>query len=219
MTERLLAIPRSSSGAPDLPEVDPYATPLDVLELVSKAVAVRYSVFPLGVDEAGTVALASNDLLSAAVVAEIAAAIGRPVEMRLATRADVSFAIRRGFERLTGDAPKDRSVRERVGARLLARRVISEAELEDALRQQRLAYARLGDLLVEHGELSPDVLESAVEEFLAAGEGRLGDFLVGRGYVSAAAITRALEEQRRRSPKLGELLVALGYVDRVPDDD
>jgi hypothetical protein len=139
--------------------------------------------------------------------------------MRLATRADVSFAIRRGYERLGGTTPKNPRIRERVGARLLARRVVTEEQLDEALRRQRLAYARLGDLLVEYGEISPDVLETALEEFLDAGSGRLGDFLVERGYVSAAAVGRALEEQRRRSPKLGELLVALGYVDRFPDDD
>jgi bacteriophage N4 adsorption protein B len=207
------------SAAPDLPEIDPFATPLEVLGIVPKATAVRHSVYPLGVDDAGTVLLASNDLLSPSVVAEIAAAIGRRVEMRLATRADVSFAIRRGYERLGGTTPKNPRIRERVGARLLARRVVTEEQLDEALRRQRLAYARLGDLLVEYGEISPDVLETALEEFLDAGSGRLGDFLVERGYVSAAAVGRALEEQRRRSPKLGELLVALGYVDRFPDDD
>ena len=218
MADRPLATARPSAE-PDLPEIDPFATPLEVLEIVPKATAVRHSVYPLGLDGEGTVQLASNDLLTPSVVAEIAAAIGRRVEMRLATRADVSFAIRRGYERLGGGAPRNPRIRERVGARLLARRIVTEDQLAEALRRQRLAYARLGDILVEYGELSPDVLETALEEFLGAGTGRLGDFLVERGYVSAAAVGRALEEQRRRSPKLGELLVALGYIDRFPDDD
>jgi len=208
-------------GEPDdvaIPDVDPYDAPVELLHQVSRAVAVRYSVFPIGVGDEGQILLACNDVLSPHELAAVADAIGRPVELCLATQSDVSFAIRRGYDRIAGPAPVGVE-RPRLGARLLARRIITEGQLCEALRKQRAAYSRLGDILVSRGALSAEDLARAVREFLAEGSGRLGEFLIARGYVAARAVEDALEEQRRQCPRLGEILVELGYVGRVPEDD
>ena len=201
-----------------IPEVDPYETPIELLREVPRFVAVRFSVFPIGQDAEGRLLLASNDVLAPAEVQEIETALGRPVEICLATQADVAFAIRRGYERLTGDGAATPE-RPPIGARLLARRVINEDQLAQALRLQRRSYARLGDLLVEQGALTPEALARALPEYIAQSRGRLGDFLVENGYVTRAALDQALAEQIQRSPRLGDLLLRLGHVSEAPQDD
>lgn len=200
-----------------IPEIDPYQTPVELLREVPRAVAVRFSIFPIGRDSEGRLLLASNDVLAPPEVHEIETAIGRPVDVCLATQADVAFAIRRGYERLTGDGAAA-SEAPRIGARLLARRVITEEQLAQALRLQRRSYARLGDILVEQGALTAEALSQAITEYLAAASGRLGDFLVARRYVTSEQLEHALEEQGRRSPRLGDLLIQLGHVTESPDD-
>lgn len=201
-----------------IPEIDPYETPLDLLRQVPIAVAVRFSVFPLGKDAEGRLLLASNDLLAPSEVQEIEDALSHPVEMCLATQADVAFAIRRGYERLTGEAPTQAD-RPKIGARLLERRLIDAEQLAHGLHIQRRSYARLGDLLVEQGAISPEALAQALPEFLAIAKGRLGDFLVERRYVTREQVDRALEEQQQRSPRLGELLTRLGHITGPIEDD
>ena len=201
-----------------IPEIDPYETPLELLRQVPVAVAVRFSVFPLGKDAEGRLLLASNDLLAPSEVQEIEQALSHPVEMCLATQADVAFAIRRGYERLTGETPPARD-RPKIGARLLARRMIDAEQLAHGLHVQRRSYARLGDLLVEQGAISAEALAQALPEFLALAKGRLGDFLVERRYVTREQVDRALEEQRQRSPRLGDLLKRLGHITEPLDDE
>jgi bacteriophage N4 adsorption protein B len=217
-------MPEDSLGSQSLqdetgiPEVDPYETPIDLLRQVPVAVAVRFSVFPIGTDTEGRLLLVSNDVLAPAEVHEIEAALGCAVEVCLATQADVAFAIRRGYERLTGDSAI-KNERPRLGARLLARRVIDEAQLSQALRLQRRSYARLGDILVERGAISAEDLAAAIPQYLSAAGGRLGDFLVERGLVTKAQLEQALDEQRQRSPRLGELLTRLGHISEPPPDE
>ncbi len=194
-----------------IPEIDPYETPLELLRQVPIAVAARFSVFPLGKDTEGRLLLASNDLLAPSEVQEIEQVLSHPVEMCLATQADVAFAIRRGYERLTGEPPT-RPDRPKIGARLLERRMIDADQLAHALHVQRRSYARLGDLLIEQGAISAEALAQALPEFLVVAKGRLGDFLVERRYVTREQVDRALEEQRQRSPRLGELLMRLGHI-------
>jgi bacteriophage N4 adsorption protein B len=201
-----------------IPEIDPYETPLELLRQVPIGVAVRFSVFPLGKDTEGRLLLASNDLLAPSEVQEIEQALSHPVEMCLATQGDVAFAIRRGYERLTGEPP-DVADRPKIGARLLARRMIDADQLAHALHVQRRSYARLGDLLVEQGAISAEALAQALPEFLAVAKGRLGDFLVERHYVTREQVDRALEEQRERSPRLGDLLIRLGHITEPLEED
>jgi adsorption protein B len=65
------------------------------------------------------------------------------------------------------------------------------ARRADLWRAARRGYARLGDLLVRHGVLDHQDLQTALSE----GAGRLGERLVARGLVQAEDVERALQAQ------------------------
>jgi hypothetical protein len=64
----------------------------------------------------------------------------------------------------------------------------------------RIPWRPLGRVLVEHGLLSEDELERALEDQASTGR-RLGETLVELGFVSHAALSRALTEQYGIEPK------------------
>jgi two-component system chemotaxis sensor kinase CheA len=71
-------------------------------------------------------------------------------------------------------------------------KLIDEADLFDT----DLSYKRLGEILVDRGDIEPEVLAETMDD-----RGYLGDVLVERGYVTRESVKAALEEQKlvRRS--------------------
>ncbi|NJK64344.1 MAG: hypothetical protein HC921_18115 [Synechococcaceae cyanobacterium SM2_3_1] len=52
----------------------------------------------------------------------------------------------------------------KLGQILIRRQLISERQLQEALRLQRFRFPRLGQILVMQGLLSPQDLQAALEE-------------------------------------------------------
>ena len=73
--------------------------------------------------------------------------------------------------------------------------VIDEGDLESS----DISYKRLGEILVERGDLSRDELRQVMES-----KGYLGQALVSRGYVSSERVDSALEEQQYVRSKRAE---------------
>ena len=72
---------------------------------------------------------------------------------------------------------------------------------------------RLGERLIERGELSKDALELALERQRALRQQRLGDLLVERKLLSRHHLQMALDEQAAEPGEpLGEVLVRMGYL-------
>ena len=191
-------------------EIDPYRTPLEVLEAFPRELAVRYSMYPLGRDEHGTLTLATTRIPAREEMDSLEEAVGSRVDIVLSARSDVAFAIRRGYARL--EQERDGAG---LGARLVEEGLITEEDLEAALRKQRRSYARLGQLLVAAGEIGPAALDRAISRHQeAAPEMPLGEYLVAEGEISRQALESALERQEEDFSRLGDILVSMKVIER-----
>lgn len=195
-------------------EIDPYETPLELLGLVPRSVAVRHSVYPVGRSDGGRLTLATDDVPSREKRARLQDELGLDVELRLSVRTDIAFAIRRGYGRLR-DGDRAAADGRRLGRRLVESGDLTEERLREALREQRRSYEQLGTILLRRGSLSRDELQGAVEEWSRKEEedrGQLGAFLVERGLIERSELESALADQRRGFSRLGEVLVEKGWL-------
>jgi adsorption protein B len=135
-------------------EIDPYATPRDVLAIVPQATAEEHGIFPIGLaGDTVVVAASAPDLRKK--VRELEDVLHRPVAVRWAAAADIRFAVSRAYEKhLVSFSPS-----ERIGGRLVEKGRITEADLKEALRRQKRSGRRLGDILVDLGLVSAEELE------------------------------------------------------------
>jgi hypothetical protein len=117
-----------------------------------------------------------------------------------------------------------------LGTLLVANGLLTNAELDAALAEQKRSGRLVGEILVESGALSAFSLARALteqhgvelqtsEELGRAGGQRtvwrpLGKLLVESGYLTRAELRSALEQQRESRGRrlLGEILVAEGYL-------
>ncbi|EPR33036.1 General secretory system II protein E domain protein [Alkalidesulfovibrio alkalitolerans DSM 16529] len=189
----------------DTREIDPYAVPLDVVALLPRDLAEMHHVFPVAVREDGALELAVERPLPMEVVQGIEETISRPLAQCLAAKSDLSFAISRGYERLNAKVPPQCPW---TGREALKRNLCTENQLAEALRLQRRAYARLGDVLVSRGALGYQDLLAAEDEYFAKSNGhRFGEFLVHTGRIGQEQLDEALKAQRESQLKLGQALV------------
>jgi hypothetical protein len=107
--------------------------------------------------------------------------------------------------------------RQRVGELLQSAERITTAQLEQALDVQRRSNRMLGDILVEHGLLTPgerDVLLEFQRRQAGAGPQTdklyLGRILVATGQITHSQLAGALDWQTKHGGRLGEALVATG---------
>ena len=180
-------------------EIDPAETPLELLHRVPREIAVRFSVYPVA-SRGERLVLAAGHPLSADDRDVLEAAVGGRVDVCLATRGDLAFAIRHGYERLLAT-----ETRPLLGAMLVDQGLITPDELSRALKSQRRSYARLGDLLVELRLLTSGQLRAALERY-DPGKQPFGEFLVENAYIRRDSLLEALERQRARRRPLGRVL-------------
>jgi len=190
-------------------QIDPYAVPLEVLMLIPKEIAQRYDIFPLGLDNSGELRVAVLCPLGGAELRRLEEALGRPLEMVLTSKSNMSFALQRGYERLRVD---DVPASCHLGERLLQESVITEEQLENALRTQRGSYSRLGDILVMEGILPFKRLQQAISDFFQGGSatGRFGRYLVEKSYITQSQLDHALQIQTAKMRLLGDILTDMG---------
>jgi adsorption protein B len=124
-------------------EIDPYATPPELLSQVPESLARDYRVYPLGT-EGNALLLATDANPPVARQQELEARLGRPLVFRLAATPDIQFAIARGYalNRILAAAPGNR-----LGERLVKAGKITPEQLREALRQQKRANRPLGEVL------------------------------------------------------------------------
>jgi bacteriophage N4 adsorption protein B len=190
--------------------IDPYQTPLAALEALPRPLAVTLSVYPLELREDGVLVVATETVLTAEQHDELRSVVGRKVELCLSTRSDLSFAIRRGYERLQEDAVAQML----LGRQLLDHGLLTTDQLEGALRSQRRSYRRLGDVILSSGMMERDVLDRALREYAVADGGLLGEYLVQEHYITLDQLQRALAIQKSDVPRLGEVLIESAILTR-----
>lgn len=165
-------------------------------------------MFPIGQRESGAVEIASHRILETPELQEIADTVGLEIAPVLASRSDIAFALRRGYSR-QANGQKGTP----LGVRLIDDGLITDAQLQDALRDQRRGYLSLGAILIRNGFVTQGQMDE-VTTALAQTGGRLGEALVSRGYCSEGDVEKALFEQRGTRRNLGEVLVANGVLSR-----
>jgi len=198
-------------------EIDPYQTPLELLRMVPRELAVRFSIFP--------VELKNNKLIVAASsmprredLSVVEAAAGVAIELCLTTKNSLSFSIQRGYERLNKQENTD--TKTKLGQLLLDKKLVTEEQLAEALRRQRQTYSRLGDILLDESMITCADLNKAFVEHAAAPGEQLGEFLVGKGYISRELLEHAISLQKQRFRSLGEIVTEMqigpsGMIDAV----
>jgi adsorption protein B len=134
----------------DAVEVDPYMTPQHLLQRVPEALARQHRVFPLRT-EGDRLVLATDSLSSEVRAADLAAAVGCPVDIQWCATCDLEFAFKRAYavNRLPVGPPA-----RRLGQRLVGSGKISEDTLTEALRRQKRSDRKLGEILVEMGVIT-----------------------------------------------------------------
>jgi len=198
----------------ELREIDPYQVPLDAIAALPRETAVANEAFPLEIGPNGALAVAVQRPPTPQALMAMEQAAGRSIELYLATQSDLTFAIRRGFDRLeTVAGTKEQS----VGHFLKDNGVLTQSQLEEAVRKRRQCYARLGDVLVREGLLDYTRLQEAEAVFFGqpSSRGRFGDFLVSQGYITVAQLQQVLVAQETSCPPLRDVLCELGFV--TPD--
>ena len=111
----------------------------------------------------------------------------------------------------TGETSSDRAP-ERLGELLIRDGLITDAQLEVALRLQAASpsYVPLGHILVARKFLARKTLTTALRRYRKSA--RLGEVLLKAGHVTAAQLEEGLELQRGTPLRLGQMLVRLGWL-------
>jgi adsorption protein B len=165
--------------------LDPYGTSLGLLGRLPEHCAKALSVFPLEEKDDGKIVLACAAVPDRRGILELEAALGVPVEFRLARRAEVTLALRHGFARL-----------KPIGFR--------EGRVPRT-RQRFIEYRPIGELLIDMGAISYPDLVKAVSDAARSGK-RLGEYLVAEGLVQKEQVQKAIARQQVGEYHSGELM-------------
>ncbi len=137
-------------------EIDPYATPPEVLKLVPESVAAEHHIFPLAI-EGETLVLASDNVDSKEHCETIKKLFDRPISLQWATESDILFAVKRAY------AEHQQTNKSRLGEHLVETGAITAEGLTEALRKQKRSNKKLGEILIEMGVISPEKLKEELE--------------------------------------------------------
>ena len=96
-----------------------------------------------------------------------------------------------------------------MGQKMIARGLINEAQLEQALAYQKDHDVLVGQALVELGFLTSGDLAAFIH---ADKNAPIGELLIANGYLDREKLNRALEYQRIHGGRLGAICVELGYL-------
>jgi adsorption protein B len=180
-------------------DLDPLMVAPEILALVPRELATRYSIFPVGVSPDGTLVVASDRIVTSRRRNLIATALKRRVEFRLCTRSDLAAAIGWGYEKAAD--PLVNEAKTRPIKRLMDRAHWSANDVKEARKRQRRAYRSLGSILVREGALSQAELDAAIERMAQHDRPVLGELLLAQGLITRRELDRALDlQQTTRRP-------------------
>lgn len=138
-------------------EIDPYATPGELLKRVPQHLAEKHGVFPLAYSgERIVLATATRDRSH---LEELKRALDATVELRHASEAEITFAISRAY----ADQRRPESMKVALGQRLLEKDLIDEKTLRKALREQKATDKPLGEVLIKMKAISKADLKEGLE--------------------------------------------------------
>ncbi|HEX3018286.1 MAG TPA: glycosyltransferase family 2 protein [Caproicibacter sp.] len=101
----------------------------------------------------------------------------------------------------------------RLGELLIQEGQLTKDQLESALEFQRKHGGRLGNICVHLGYLTENGLEAVLQKH-SQKKGKLGEILLHDGVITQEQLDKAIEMQKRSGGQLGEILLFLQYIDQ-----
>lgn len=101
-----------------------------------------------------------------------------------------------------------------IGQRLLESKLLTEAQLNEALHLQSETGLLFGEVCLLKGWISYSDLKQCLPELRS----KLGERLLANGYITIEQLWLALLEQRHTGDKLGEILISRGWLDTATLD-
>ncbi len=98
----------------------------------------------------------------------------------------------------------------RIGDVLVDHGLITESQLQEALKLQRERGQRIGEVILAQGWITASEFYSALTDHFR--KGRIGDLLVERGLLSEERLMEALQLQREWGTRVGDIILAKGWV-------
>jgi len=98
-----------------------------------------------------------------------------------------------------------------IGQRLIESGLLSGEQLSEALQLQFETGLLFGEICLLKGWLT----YPSLKQCLPTMSSRLGEKLLSHGYITMEQLWMSLLEQRHSGKKLGDILVARGWVDRA----
>ena len=95
-----------------------------------------------------------------------------------------------------------------LGQRLLQSGLLTQAQINQILREQRQTHLKFGEACLERGWITPEILYQNIPSYTLG----LGELLVLRGDLAFDQLRVALAQQRRYGRKLGEILLWRGWL-------
>jgi hypothetical protein len=129
---------------------------------------------------------------------------------------DVSFELASATEVSPGDYASAQQCgvesSPRLGELLVQEGVITNAQLEEALRLQLASpsYVPIGQVLLAQKFISRKALMTMLERYQK--RARLGEVLLKTGRITASQLAEGLDYQRRTSVPIGQLFIRLGWL-------
>jgi cellulose synthase/poly-beta-1,6-N-acetylglucosamine synthase-like glycosyltransferase len=99
----------------------------------------------------------------------------------------------------------------RLGDLLVAKGLLTQARLDEAIALQQASGERLGDVLLKNGWIDP-IEFYKVRDSQKVAPPRIGDLLISKGLITEEQLKDALQLQKKWGSRLGEILIAKGYI-------
>jgi len=140
-------------------EIDPYAIDPKLLKIIPKSLAEAYRIFPLRLED-GTLHLAIDRIDLGLLPSMLENMLKVKIKFSLTTRYDINYAIEKAYS----DEFTNVVLERRLGELLLKDGLITQSDLNRALRRQKRTGEKLGSILVSEKMISPEVLERYLTE-------------------------------------------------------
>jgi len=140
-------------------EIDTYAVDPQLLKIIPKSLAEAYRIFPLRLED-GTLHLAIDRIDLGSLPSTLENMLKVKIKFHLTTSYDISYAIEKAYS----DEITNVVLERRLGELLLKDGLITQSDLNRALRRQKRTGEKLGSILVSEKMISPKVLERYLSE-------------------------------------------------------
>jgi adsorption protein B len=176
----------------------------------------EHRVIPLQRSPTGSLIVACEVVPEVEIMTRLEQEAGCEIEFRLATESDISYGLHL-FAMLASHQGAEQT-QIPCGSTLVDAGVLSEAQFQEAVRQQREAYQPFGAYVVEQGYLTQEELDASVA-VAAQAKVPLGVYLVANGYITERASENILALMHKQHERLENILVKTDILLQEPSEE